>query len=103
MVYPREVLQQIAALAQEQDFLVLSDEVYEKLIYDGAQHVSIASLDGMKERTITINGFSKAFAMTADSPPLPARSLYDMIISMLEKGVWLRCKYEKPWSPIWNV
>ena len=63
-VYPREVLQQIAALAQEQDFLVLSDEVYEKLIYDGAQHVSIASLDGMKERTITINGFSKAFAMT---------------------------------------
>ena len=62
--YPREVLQQIAALAQEQDFLVLSDEVYEKLIYDGAQHVSIASLDGMKERTITINGFSKAFAMT---------------------------------------
>lgn len=64
VVYPREVLQQIAALAQEQDFLVLSDEVYEKLIYDGAQHVSIASLDGMKERTITINGFSKAFAMT---------------------------------------
>ena len=64
VVYPREVLQQIAALAQEQDFLVLSDEVYEKLIYGGAQHVSIASLDGMKERTITINGFSKAFAMT---------------------------------------
>lgn len=63
-VYPREVLQQIAALAQEKDFLVLSDEVYEKLIYDGAQHVSIASLDGMKERTITVNGFSKAFAMT---------------------------------------
>ena len=63
-VYPREVLQQIAALAQEQDFLVLSDEVYEKLIYDGAQHVSIASLDGMKERTIYINGFSKAYAMT---------------------------------------
>ena len=55
----REVLQQIAALAQEQDFLVLSDEVYEKLIYDGAQHVSIASLDGMKERTITINGCSR--------------------------------------------
>lgn len=63
-VYPREVLQQIAALAQEKDFLVLSDEVYEKLIYDGAQHVSIASLDGMRERTITVNGFSKAFAMT---------------------------------------
>lgn len=64
VVYPREVLQQIATLAQEKDFLVLSDEVYEKLVYDGARHISIASLDGMKERTITINGFSKAFAMT---------------------------------------
>lgn len=64
VVYPRELLEEIAALAREKDFLVLSDEVYEKLIYDGAEHVSIASLDGMWERTITINGFSKAFAMT---------------------------------------
>jgi len=64
VVYPRWLLEQIAALAIEKDFLVLSDEVYEKLIYDGAEHVSIASLDGMWERTITINGFSKAFAMT---------------------------------------
>lgn len=64
VVYPRELLEQIAALAQEKDFLVLSDEVYEKLVFDGAEHVSIASLGGMWERTITINGFSKAFAMT---------------------------------------
>lgn len=64
VVYPRKLLEEIAALAREKDFLVLSDEVYEKLIYDGAEHVSIASLDGMWERTITINGFSKAFAMT---------------------------------------
>ncbi len=48
VVYPREVLQQIAALAQEQDFLVLSDEVYEKLIYDGAQH-RIHRLSGWHE------------------------------------------------------
>lgn len=64
VVYPQELLEQIAALAKEKDFLVLSDEVYEKLVFDGVRHVSIASLDGMRERTITINGFSKAFAMT---------------------------------------
>ncbi len=63
-VYPRELLEQIARLAQEKDFFVLSDEVYEKLVYDGAEHVSIASLDGMWDRTVIINGFSKAFAMT---------------------------------------
>lgn len=64
IVYPREVLEQIAALAIEKDFLVLSDEVYEKLLFDETEYVSIASLPGMWERTITINGFSKAFAMT---------------------------------------
>ena len=64
VVYPREILEQIAALAQEKNFLVLSDEVYEKLLFDNTEYVSIASLPGMWERTITINGFSKAFAMT---------------------------------------
>ena len=43
---------------------MLSDEIYEKIIYDGAQHHSIASLPGMAERTITVNGFSKAYSMT---------------------------------------
>jgi aminotransferase len=62
-VYPKELLAQIAELARRHDILVASDEVYEKLIYD-AEHVSIGSFAGMQDRTITINGFSKAYAMT---------------------------------------
>ncbi len=54
----------VARLAREHDFYVLSDEIYEKLVYDGAVHRSIAALPGMWERTITLNGFSKAYAMT---------------------------------------
>lgn len=46
------------------DLIVLSDEIYSELTYGGEPHVSIASLPGMKERTIVINGFSKTYAMT---------------------------------------
>ena len=60
----REVLQELAELAVEKDLLVISDEVYERLIYDGTEHVSIASLPGMKERTFTMNGLSKTYSMT---------------------------------------
>ncbi|MEN6357725.1 MAG: pyridoxal phosphate-dependent aminotransferase [Armatimonadota bacterium] len=64
-VYNREQIEQIARLAVEKGFYVLSDEIYEKIIYDGREHVSIASLgDEIKKLTITINGFSKAFSMT---------------------------------------
>ncbi len=63
VVYPQELLSQIAALAVKHDLFVASDEVYEKLVY-GKKHISIAALDGMRERTVTINGFSKAYAMT---------------------------------------
>ncbi|MBQ2095464.1 MAG: pyridoxal phosphate-dependent aminotransferase [Firmicutes bacterium] len=59
-----EVLQKLADLAVEKDLLVISDEVYERLIYDGTEHVSIASLPGMKERTFTMNGLSKTYSMT---------------------------------------
>lgn len=62
-VYGPDVLQEIADIAIDNDLLVLADEIYEKIIY-GKKHVSIASLDGMAERTITLNGFSKAYAMT---------------------------------------
>ncbi len=62
-VYPKKTLKVIADLAEDYDFYVLSDEIYEKLIYRG-KHVSIASLGNMHERTMTINGFSKAYAMT---------------------------------------
>ncbi|MCZ7362967.1 MAG: pyridoxal phosphate-dependent aminotransferase [Candidatus Methanoperedens sp.] len=62
-VYGRETLKEIADLAVDNDILVLSDEIYEKIIYD-REHFSIGSLDGMQDLTITVNGFSKAYAMT---------------------------------------
>jgi aspartate/methionine/tyrosine aminotransferase len=63
-VYEHRELETLASLAKENDFLVLADEVYEKIIFDDARHVSIARLAGMKERTITVNSFSKTYAMT---------------------------------------
>ena len=62
-IMKEEDLREIAEVAIEKDILVLSDEIYAELTYDG-KHFSIASLPGMKERTIVVNGFSKAFAMT---------------------------------------
>ena len=63
-VIGRETLEQLAAVAVEKNLVVLADEVYERLLYEGAEHVSIASLPGMMERTFTLNGFSKAYSMT---------------------------------------
>ena len=63
-VIPRETLERIAKLAVEKDLLVVSDEIYEKIIFDGLEHVSIATFPGMRERTIVLNGFSKAYSMT---------------------------------------
>lgn len=64
-VYSKEDLRELGKLAVENDFYIISDEIYEKLVYDGERHVSIASLSSeIKEKTITINGFSKAYAMT---------------------------------------
>ena len=62
-IMPREELEQIAAVLRGTDIMVLSDEIYGELTY-GRQHVSIASLPDMQERTVLISGFSKAFAMT---------------------------------------
>ena len=62
-VLSREILQELADISIEKNLMVLSDEVYEKLIYDGVEHISIASFPGMKERTFTLNGMSKAYAM----------------------------------------
>ncbi len=59
-----EDLEGIAALCVKHDLIVLTDEIYSELRYDGKKHVSIATLPGMKERTILMHGFSKAFAMT---------------------------------------
>ncbi len=64
-VYSKEELEAIGEVAAAEDILILSDEIYEKLVYDEAEHVSIASLsDELKNLTITVNGFSKAYSMT---------------------------------------
>lgn len=60
---PPEKLRAVAEIAKKHDLAVLTDEIYSELNYDG-NHLSIASLPGMKERTIFLHGFSKAFAMT---------------------------------------
>ncbi len=65
MGYDRKSLEAIADLAVKYDFHVISDEIYEKLVYDGFKHISIASLGkDIKERTIVVNGLSKSHAMT---------------------------------------
>jgi len=63
-VMPDDELEKIAALCIKHDLIVLSDEIYCELRYDDKKHLSIASLPGMKERTVLLHGFSKAFAMT---------------------------------------
>lgn len=63
-VFRREELALIAALCQEHDVIAIVDEIYEQLTYDGHRHVSIGSLPGMADRTITICGFSKSYSVT---------------------------------------
>jgi aspartate aminotransferase len=63
VVFRKEFLKEIRDIAVDHDLLVISDEIYEKIIYDGV-HYSLASFDGMWERVITVNGFSKSYAMT---------------------------------------
>ena len=63
-VMTRQNLQALATLAERHDLLVISDEIYDRLVYADHQHVCFASLPGMRERTITLGGFSKDYAMT---------------------------------------
>ncbi len=63
-VLRRKDIEEIADIAIKNDLFVISDELYEYLIYDNEEHFSIASIPEMKERTITVNGFSKSYAMT---------------------------------------
>ena len=64
VVYTAETLEKVANIAKEHNLLVFSDEIYNQITYDGVSCTSIASFPGMKERTILMNGFSKAYAMT---------------------------------------
>ena len=60
----RDVLAAIGEVAKRHDLLIYSDELYERFMFDGVQHVSTASIPGLKDRTLTLNGFSKAYSMT---------------------------------------
>lgn len=63
-VFNREELSFIAELCNEYNAIAITDEIYEHIIYDGLSHIPVASLDNMKDRTITISGFSKTFSVT---------------------------------------
>jgi aspartate/methionine/tyrosine aminotransferase len=63
-VLRRNILDKIASLAEKHGFLILSDEIYEKVIYPPAEHTCIATLDNMKDKTLVLNGFSKFYSMT---------------------------------------
>jgi aminotransferase len=63
-VIPHDILKEIARIAVERNLMVISDEIYEKLIFDDLKHTSIASFPGMYERTVVLNGFSKTYSMT---------------------------------------
>jgi len=85
-VLTREALSAIAEVAIERDLWVISDEAYEHLVFDGVRHVSIASLPGMAERTLSVYTFSKSYAMTGwrvgylVSPP-PLRSVMGPLLA----------------------
>lgn len=63
-IFSRTELEAVAALAIEHDLFVITDEIYEYFVYEGREHLSIATLPGMRERTITISGLSKTFSIT---------------------------------------
>jgi aspartate/methionine/tyrosine aminotransferase len=87
-VFSREELEIIARLCQKWDVVAITDEIYDRILYDGAVHVPLATLDGMAERTVTINSLSKTFSVTgwrvgwAISPPALAsgiRKVHDFL------------------------
>src|SRR6185295_7399973 len=63
-VFSREELQTIAELCQKWNTIAITDEIYEHILFNGKQHIAMATLDGMRERTITINGLSKTYSVT---------------------------------------
>jgi aspartate/methionine/tyrosine aminotransferase len=87
-VFSREELAHIAALCRKWDVVAITDEIYEHILYDGAEHVSLATLEGMRERTVTISGLSKTYSVTGwrigwclAPPPLSAaiRKVHDFL------------------------
>jgi aspartate aminotransferase len=88
-VLTRQDIERIAELSLRHDLVVLADEIYGRILYDGAEHVSIASLPGMAERTVVLDGFSKTYAMTgwrmgyAIVPPWLAETYGTLIINTI--------------------
>src|SRR5262249_3885461 len=87
-VFSRDELETIAALCRKWDAIAISDEIYEHIIYDGQQHIPIATLEGMADRTITLNGLSKTYSVTGwrggwtiSPPPLTGaiRKVHDFL------------------------
>ena len=87
-VFSRGELEAVAALCRRWDVLAITDEIYEHILYDGARHVPMASIDGMADRTVTINSLSKTYSVTGwrvgwaiASPPLTAaiRKVHDFL------------------------
>jgi aspartate/methionine/tyrosine aminotransferase len=87
-VFTRDELETIAALCRKWDAIAISDEIYEHIIYDGRQHIPIATIEGMADRTITLNGLSKTYSVTGwrvgwtISPPSltgPIRKVHDFL------------------------
>src|ERR1700723_2130319 len=80
-VFTRAELELIRDLCVEFDVLAITDEIYEHILYDGTEHISMASLEGMRERTVTINGMSKTYSVTgwrvgwAIAPPGPTEAI----------------------------
>ena len=80
-VFSREELETIAALCRKYDVVAITDEIYEHILYDGHRHISIATLEGMRERTVTINSLSKTYSVTGwrvgwvIAPPVLADSI----------------------------
>jgi aspartate aminotransferase len=88
-VLTRDDVERIAELAQAHDLWVMTDEIYGRILYDGAEHVSIAALPGMAERTVILDGFSKTFAMTgwrlgyAVVPPSLVQTFGQLVINTI--------------------
>jgi aminotransferase len=109
-VFSREELQFIASLCLEWNVVAVTDEIYEHILYDGAEHVSIASLPGMRDRTITINSISKTYSLTGwrvgwavASPSLTAsiRKVHDFLTvgapHPLQEAAAVALRMDKPY------
>jgi len=98
-VYSEGTLRKLASLAVERDFVVIADEIYEKLIYNGKKHFSIASISPeVREHVVTINGFSKAYAMTGwrigySAAPLPITKGISAIMSHATSNICTISQY----------